>query len=150
MVEGIDSPPRIGDGLMPISSKDGSPSPSMSGYGVSGERLLFERIVSYSRNYSEFKAVGLKQALLKIYESPLTKDLRFSLITGGTREVEYNVEVLHRSGELVLAYVYDMAWPNMVYLQKLSVHDVKDLLPPEARKIFWMCRFECQEDLSEF
>ncbi|KAH8742742.1 hypothetical protein F5883DRAFT_723001 [Diaporthe sp. PMI_573] len=43
-----------------------------------------------------------------------------------------------------------MSWPNMVYLQKLSVHDVKDLLPPEARKIFWMCRFQGQEDLAEF
>jgi hypothetical protein len=43
--DGMDSPPRIGDGLMPIGNSEGSSSPSMSGYGVSGERLLFERQV---------------------------------------------------------------------------------------------------------
>jgi hypothetical protein len=49
-------------------------------------------MMEYSRNYSLFKTEGMKQALLRVYQSPLTKDLRFSLISSGTRESEYNFE----------------------------------------------------------
>lgn len=44
-LDSIDGPSRIGDGLIPIGNREGSSSPSMSGYGVSGERLMFERQV---------------------------------------------------------------------------------------------------------
>lgn len=44
----IDGPSRTGDGLLPIGDSEGSSSPSIPGYGVSGERLLFERQVKES------------------------------------------------------------------------------------------------------
>ncbi|KAI3322955.1 hypothetical protein HD806DRAFT_545042 [Xylariaceae sp. AK1471] len=138
------------DGLMPVVGSRRTSVSSRSGHLAAGERLVFERVTEYSRNYLQFKAEGLKQALLKIYESPLTKDLRFSLITGGTGEWEYTFRVSHGSGEIVLAYAYETSWPEMVYLQELSGHKTKDLLPPESRQIIWMCRFSKIDDLADF
>lgn len=91
-LDGIDGPSRIGDGLMPVTNRESNSSPSVSGYGVSGERLLFERQVKESHGSEDVISIILtteteqncllQQKLLRLQgcgpQGSSTQDLRKS------------------------------------------------------------------------